>query len=45
MDGFQVFNSTEFGSLELLLDKDKIFFPATRCAKILGYTNVCSNAK
>jgi prophage antirepressor-like protein len=33
----QVFNNAEFGSLELLLENDKIYFPATECAKILGY--------
>jgi prophage antirepressor-like protein len=35
----QVFNNAEFGSLELLLEDDKIYFPATECANILGYTN------
>jgi prophage antirepressor-like protein len=38
-DKFQVFNNPEFGSLELLLEDDKIYFPATKCAEILGYTN------
>lgn len=38
-DKLQVFNNTEFGPLEFLLEDDKIYFPATKCAKILGYSN------
>jgi len=37
MDELQVFNNAEFGSLMILLENDKIYFPATECARILGY--------
>jgi len=36
---FQIFKKVEFGSLELLFEDDKVYFPATECAKMLGYTN------
>ncbi|MDL2237847.1 phage antirepressor [Christensenellaceae bacterium OttesenSCG-928-K19] len=35
----QQFHSREFGKLEVLMINDKAYFPATECAKILGYTN------
>jgi len=33
----QVFNSKEFGQLEILTIGEKPYFPATDCAKLLGY--------
>lgn len=33
----QVFNSSEFGSLSVLMIDGKAYFPATECANILGY--------
>lgn len=33
----QQFHSDEFGSLEILMIDDKPYFPATECAKVLGY--------
>ena len=33
----QQFHSEEFGSLEVIMIGDKPYFPATECAKILGY--------
>lgn len=38
-DRLQIFNNGELGSLELLLEDEKVYFPATECAKILGYIN------
>ncbi|MDR3278047.1 MAG: phage antirepressor KilAC domain-containing protein [Oscillospiraceae bacterium] len=35
----QQFHSAEFGSLEILMIDGKLYFPATECAKKLGYTN------
>jgi prophage antirepressor-like protein len=35
----QVFANQEFGHLEVLMIDDKPFFPATECAKVLGYSN------
>ncbi|MEG2719710.1 MAG: phage antirepressor KilAC domain-containing protein [Oscillospiraceae bacterium] len=35
----QIFNNSEFGELEILKNEDKFYFPATECAKILGYKN------
>jgi len=35
----QQFYCAEFGSLEILIINDKPFFPATECAKVLGYKN------
>jgi prophage antirepressor-like protein len=35
----QIFKSKEFGRLEVLMIGDKPHFPATECAKILGYAN------
>lgn len=34
-----IFKNSEFGELDLLVENDKIFFPATQCAKILGYSS------
>ena len=35
----QKFYNNEFGELDVLQDGDKFWFPATKCAEILGYTN------
>ena len=35
----QVFNNPEFGELEILMIDGKPYFPASECAKVLGYTN------
>jgi len=39
MNDLKVFNSTEFGELGVMLIDGKEYFPATQCAKILGYSN------
>ena len=39
MDKLQVFRSSEFGELGILVVGGKEFFPATDCAKKLGYAN------
>ena len=36
----QVFNNPEYGDLQILEVDGKIYFPAVRCAEILGYRNV-----
>jgi prophage antirepressor-like protein len=38
-DKMQAFNNSEFGELEVTLIEGKVYFPATKCAEILGYTN------
>jgi prophage antirepressor-like protein len=35
----QKFHSHEFGSIDILMIDDKPYFPATACARTLGYTN------
>jgi prophage antirepressor-like protein len=35
----QVFNNSEFGELEIVEINGKPYFPATKCAEILGYSN------
>lgn len=37
MNELKVFSSTEFGDLGVMLIDGKEYFPATQCAKILGY--------
>ncbi len=39
MNELKVFSSTDFGELGVMLIDGKEWFPATQCAKILGYTN------
>lgn len=39
MNDIQVFKDSAFGELEILQENDKFWFPATRCAEILGYQN------
>lgn len=38
-NNIQTFYNNEFGELEVMQREDKFWFPATKCAKILGYTN------
>jgi len=35
----QVFTNSEFGELGVIEIEGKLYFPATKCAKILGYSN------
>lgn len=39
MNDLKVFSSTEFGELGVMLIDGKEYFPASQCAKILGYAN------
>lgn len=39
MNELKVFSSTEFGELGIMLIDGKEYFPATQCAKILGYSD------
>lgn len=39
MQDLQVFQSSEFGELGVLIIEGREYFPATACAKILGYSN------
>ena len=39
MNEMQIFNNSEFGELGLIIIDGKEYFPATACAKMLGYTN------
>jgi anti-repressor protein len=34
-----IFTNEEFGELSVMMIDDKPYFPATECAKVLGYTN------
>ena len=37
MTDLKVFKSTEFGELGVMTVNGKEYFPATQCAKVLGY--------
>ena len=39
MNDLQIFNNAEFGEFSLLEENGKLFFPATLCAEVLGYSN------
>ena len=39
MNDLKIFSNTEFGELGIMMIDGKEYFPATQCAKILGYTN------
>lgn len=39
MNDIKVFENSEFGKLEVLWENGKAYFPAKRCAEILGYSN------
>ena len=43
MDDLKIFRCSEFGELSVLIIDDKEFFPATQCARILGYKD-CAKA-
>ena len=38
-DGMLTVSNSEFGKLDILVEDGKELFPATECARILGYTN------
>lgn len=38
-NNLQIFKNTEFGELGILIIEGKEYFPATQCARILGYSN------
>ena len=44
-NNIQVFNNPEFGELEILMIDDKPHFPATECAKVLGYKDTTNAIK
>ncbi len=37
--GMLTVSNSEFGKLDILIEDGKELFPATECAKLLGYTN------
>lgn len=39
MNDLKVFSNTEFGELGVMIIDGKEYFPATQCAKLLGYVN------
>lgn len=39
MNNLKVFENSEFGKLEVLMVNGKEYFPATKCAKVLGHEN------
>jgi anti-repressor protein len=39
MNDLQAFQSSEFGTLDVVMISGKPFFPGTQCARILGYAN------
>jgi prophage antirepressor-like protein len=39
MKDIKIFNNSEFGELGVLVIEGKEMFPATECAKLLGYTD------
>ncbi|RKD25231.1 Prophage antirepressor [Caminicella sporogenes DSM 14501] len=39
MNQLKIFKNTEFGELNILVIEDKEYFPATECARMLGYSN------
>lgn len=39
MNELKIFNNAEFGELDIMLIDGKEYFPATQCAKVLGYAN------
>lgn len=39
MNDLKVFENNEFGNLEVLMANGKEYFPATKCAKVLGHEN------
>ena len=45
MNEMQIFNNSEFGELGLIVIDGKEYFPATACAKILGYSDTTNAIK
>ena len=41
----QQFHNREFGSLDILMISDKVYFPAKECAKVLGYKDTTNAIK
>ena len=41
----QIFNNSEFGELGVLMIEDKPYFPATECARLLGYRDATNAIK
>ena len=39
MNELKIFQNSEFGELGVMIIDGKEYFPATQCAKILGYSN------
>ena len=39
MNQMTVFQNPDFGNLGVIYENDKAYFPATECAKMLGYEN------
>lgn len=39
MNHLNVFCNSEFGELKIMISDEKVYFPATACAKVLGYKN------
>lgn len=39
MPEMQVFENSDFGNLSVIYENGKAYFPATECAKVLGYSN------
>lgn len=39
MNEIRIFENTEFGKLNVIYENEKAYFPATECARMLGYTN------
>ena len=39
MNELKVFENSQFGKLNIMIIDGKEYFPATDCAKVLGYTN------
>ena len=39
IQSIQRFTNTEFGELEIIQEGDKFWFPATKCAVLLGYAS------
>lgn len=45
MNDLKIFSSSEFGELGVMLIDGKEYFPATQCAKVLGYKDPCKAIK
>ena len=45
MNGLQIFQNSEFGELGVMEQAGKPYFPATACARILGYKDTTNAIK